>query len=283
MANIQHNALTSVHRIGHVSSSDPGAVGAYHVWVDTSVTPPRLKLRGAANSFWVDIGTMSDDLNHIATLTPSNTDLLQRVGSNWANRTLAQVKSDLALNLVPNVDATSRGNHTGTQPTSTISDFNSVTDGRIALGLGSANIYAYLLLDESAKVSTLGNDHTYVEIGTDPSGMEMTFVANDKAVARISAATNTFADSPGSPVASATTIIPTGNKFHVTGTTGITSISTTGVNDGTEIMLIFDGVLTVTNGSNLKLAGNFTTSAWDSLCLKLDGSNWVEKGRSSNN
>lgn len=88
---------------------------------------------------------------------------------------------------------------------------------------------------------------------------------------------------PYATVASASSLtIP---KFSqvvlVTGTTGITSISATG-HKGHTVRLIFADVLTVTDGSNLKLAGNFTTSADDVLTLVCDGTNWYEAARSAN-
>jgi len=86
----------------------------------------------------------------------------------------------------------------------------------------------------------------------------------------------------GANVASAATIAPTGNSFHVTGTTTITSVDAAGVIDGTTITLIFDGVLTFTDGSNLKLAGNFVTTADDSITLVKSGTNWYEVARSVN-
>lgn len=86
----------------------------------------------------------------------------------------------------------------------------------------------------------------------------------------------------GADVASAAAIAPTGNLFHVTGTTNITSITSTGIAAGTEITIIFDGVLTFTDGSNLSLAGNFVTSADDTITLKFDGTNWYEICRSVN-
>lgn len=87
----------------------------------------------------------------------------------------------------------------------------------------------------------------------------------------------------GDAIASAGTInIPTfGDVFHVTGTTGITSITATSCN-GRRITLIFDGVLTVTDGSNLKLAGNYTTTADDTMTLWCDATNWYEIARSVN-
>jgi pectate lyase-like protein len=68
--------------------------------------------------------------------------------------------------------------------------------------------------------------------------------------------------------------------FNITGTTGITSITASW--PSRNVQLKFAGILTVTDGSNLKLAGNFTTSADDMLELVCDGVNWYELGRSVN-
>lgn len=71
-----------------------------------------------------------------------------------------------------------------------------------------------------------------------------------------------------------------GNFFDITGTTSITSI--TAKTAGTFVILQFDGVLTFTDGGNLKLNGNFTTSADDIIGLISDGTNWYECFRSAN-
>ncbi len=69
--------------------------------------------------------------------------------------------------------------------------------------------------------------------------------------------------------------------ISVSGTTNITSI--TGGNwAGRIITLIFQGVLTFTDGSNLKLAGNFVTTANDTITLRGDGTDWYEMSRSAN-
>ncbi|MEW6212886.1 MAG: hypothetical protein AB1631_31470 [Acidobacteriota bacterium] len=86
----------------------------------------------------------------------------------------------------------------------------------------------------------------------------------------------------GAAVASASSITPTGNVFHVTGTTTITSITSTGITAGTTITMIFDGALTFTDGGNLRLNGNFVTTADDTITLVYDGSNWFEVARSVN-
>jgi hypothetical protein len=84
-------------------------------------------------------------------------------------------------------------------------------------------------------------------------------------------------------VASAGTLaIPVGARVvTVSGTTGITSITATG-HTGRTVTLVFAGILTVTDGSNLRLNGDFTTSADDTLTLVCDGTNWYEVARSAN-
>jgi len=86
----------------------------------------------------------------------------------------------------------------------------------------------------------------------------------------------------GANVASGTTITATGNLFHVTGTTTITSVSGTDITAGSTITIIFDGVLTFTDGSNLKLNGDFVTTADDTITLTNDGTNFYEITRSNN-
>ena len=95
----------------------------------------------------------------------------------------------------------------------------------------------------------------------------------------MSAATFSFAK--GSDVAStAAMTLGSGNIFDITGTTTITSI--TAGTAGTIVLLQFDSSLTVTDGSNLLLAGNFSATANDTMLLYCDGTNWFEIARSAN-
>lgn len=69
--------------------------------------------------------------------------------------------------------------------------------------------------------------------------------------------------------------------FSVSGTAAITSID--GGNwAGRVITLVFQGALTFTDGENLKLAGDFVTTADDTITLRGDGTNWYEMARSVN-
>ncbi len=91
-----------------------------------------------------------------------------------------------------------------------------------------------------------------------------------------------FADSAA--VASETaTVLGLGNLFHITGTTTITSVTICdAANNGRLVTLIFDGVLTFTDGSNLVLAGDFVTTAADTIQMVCDGTSWHETSRSIN-
>lgn len=83
-------------------------------------------------------------------------------------------------------------------------------------------------------------------------------------------------------IASAATlsILPCGDYFYVTGTSNITSIPASFPDR--RITLQFDDALTVVDGSNLRLAGNFVTTFMDTLTLVSDGTNWIECSRSPN-
>ena len=82
------------------------------------------------------------------------------------------------------------------------------------------------------------------------------------------------------PSATALVLLPDRDTMQVSGTTAITSIST--ATKGRTIVLTFQGVLTLTDGGNLKLAGNYVTTADDSIMLTCqDGTNWFEVGRAA--
>ena len=90
-----------------------------------------------------------------------------------------------------------------------------------------------------------------------------------------------FSFAKGSDVASATSItLGSGNFFDITGTTTITGITAKAA--GTVVILQFDSSLTVTDGTTLRMAGNFSATANDILVLISDGTNYYEVSRSAN-
>lgn len=89
-----------------------------------------------------------------------------------------------------------------------------------------------------------------------------------------------FHSNPTVASATTTTLPPYGELFTISGTTTITSVSASTA--GRRVTLVFSGALTFTDGSNLKLAGNFVTTADDAISLICDGTNWIETSRSVN-
>jgi Pectate lyase superfamily protein len=82
-------------------------------------------------------------------------------------------------------------------------------------------------------------------------------------------------------VASGASITPP--REHLVQVTGGTTITQIDPHEASYVMtLVFTGALTVTDGGNLKLAGNLTTTADDTLTLVSDGTNWFEVSRSVN-
>jgi hypothetical protein len=84
-------------------------------------------------------------------------------------------------------------------------------------------------------------------------------------------------------IPSAATIYPPQemDTVLISGTTGITSIFAS-LHQGRRVTLIFQDILTVTDGGNLKLNGNFTSAANSTLTVTCDGTNWYEVSRSTN-
>jgi putative cofactor-binding repeat protein len=93
----------------------------------------------------------------------------------------------------------------------------------------------------------------------------------------------TFNDPTSPVVASAASLtIPSGQDYvTISGNTNITFITPNG-HGGRRVTLGFSGTPTVTDGSNLKLAGNFVATADDTITLACDGTNWIECARSVN-
>lgn len=82
-------------------------------------------------------------------------------------------------------------------------------------------------------------------------------------------------------IASAATIAPaaTASVVSLTGTTTVTTITATFA--GHRITIISASTAQVTDGSNLKLVGNYVGAANSTLSLVCDGTNWYETGRTA--
>ena len=83
-----------------------------------------------------------------------------------------------------------------------------------------------------------------------------------------------------SPAGATLTLLPHSDFFVITGTNNITSVTASWPQR--VVTLQFQGILTFTDGSNLKLAGNLATSADDTITIVCDGTDWYEVARSVN-
>ena len=148
----------------------------------------------------VDLDTMESDiagkqasdsdLTAIAGLTPSNDDFLQRKAGAWANRTVAQVKSDLGLTGTNSGDQTSIVGISGTT-----AQFNTaLSDGDFTTLSGT---------------ETLTNKRITKRVGTEASSATSTPTADtvDMWTVTALAASDTFAAPTGTPTNGQTLLI----------------------------------------------------------------------------
>jgi hypothetical protein len=92
---------------------------------------------------------------------------------------------------------------------------------------------------------------------------------------------NNYTAEPVTVASAGTVFLPNfGRVFVITGTTNINALGNQW--RGRQVTLVFQGALTVGDTGSLVLAGNFTTTADDTLTLISDGVNWYEVSRSVN-
>jgi len=153
------------------------------------------------------------------------------------------------------------------------------TDGaKVQIGDCQINLNTRYGVEEGASATrTIVAGATYVQSNTLGE-----FLFNSNGRHKIGSGVLDYDIGTGDIIASAATItLPQGGDvFYITGTTGITSI--TASCRQRRVTLQFSGVLTVTDGSNLALAGDFITTSGDTLTLVCDGTTWVETSRSVN-
>ncbi len=185
----------------------------------------------------------------------------------------------------------------------------STDTGLILMGNGTEGVGIGANMDAAASLATgvtavvkdntttTGDTLFAVDAGDGEAGNLQEWRADDKSVLAsvdavgkmsaagldITAAGNiTYFDSVN-VASTATMTLPEGNLVHITGTDAITTMNTcNAANNGRLAHLIFDDVLTFTDGNNLKLAGDFVTTADDTIGLVCDGANWYEMSRSIN-
>lgn len=155
--------------------ADPGSPVDGEIWYRTDTDQYRGRRNGVSDSFAmmadVTAGGISASLfdaqslliaildnDPVALSLAASQVVGRRASGDIGAISYANLKTDLALDLVPNVDARARASHTGTQTAATISDFSAAADARIALVIDAAPA-ALDTLNELA--AALGDDANF--------------------------------------------------------------------------------------------------------------------------
>lgn len=151
-------------------------------------------------------------------------------------------------------------------------------------GIFSLTLKGYDLMAVTHKITFPDGQYMYLKLPANAKSVGLgKITCGDSPARTVKDITPQFADLKfiGQDLASATALPePTCDIHNVTGTTSITSITATNFPVGKRLVLTFAAALTFTDGNNLKLTGNYTTSADDSIELYYDGTNFFELNRS---
>jgi hypothetical protein len=194
-----------------------------------------------------NVQAYSADLAAIAALTLANDDILQRKAGAWTNRTLAQLKSDLSLNLVEN-----------TALSTWAGSANLTTLGTIATGTWNATAIAWAKVDKtgSSLADLATRSAADLNSGTLP-------------LARLSGITNTEIAAGAAIAYSKLNLTGAILNADLAGSIALSKLSITGTPDGTKFLRddgvwaaagggggLTVGTTTITSGANTKVLFN---------------------------
>lgn len=173
----------------------------------------------------------------------------------------AVTKAQVGLGNVPNVDATLRSNHTGSQLASTISDFSSAADARITAQKAQPNGLATLGGDGKLPTSQLPALAITDRFVVGSQAAMLALVAETGDIAIRTDLNKSFILS-GDPTVLANwqeLLTPTDLVLSINGQTGAVSLTTTNINEGTNLYFTTARVLaTLLTGLDTGLTGAIT-------------------------
>lgn len=192
------------------------------------------------------------DLTTFGGLTPSNDDFLQRKAGAWANRTVAQVKTDLSL----------AGSNTGDQTITLTGDVTGSGAGSFATTIGNDKVTAAMLADQDLKDVAgitrnrgdliVGGASAWVDLATGTAGQ---FLGTD--------GTDPIWREGGRSIYSATAVTTVSNT--VTSTTLLNNtpltLAANYMRVGDVYLITAAGTITNNTGSNQTITFNFGPAA----------------------
>jgi len=181
----------------------------------------------------------------------------------------------LDINLTPQVAALDNGGIINYDSANNTGMVNSKTKVNITAALAGGSVHRWSGAGPSFQF--FGN-----QIYTGDSALitACSFSATNASVANVDVYTNET--TPPTVASAAALTLPIGTRIaFISGVAAVTSLTALGF-AGRTVTLVFQGILTFTDGGNLKLAGNFVTTADDTITLLCDGTNWYEQSRSVN-
>lgn len=274
-------------------TTEPSTTYAYQVWGDT--TTGLIKVRNGANNAWVIMGQLADSTK--TSLFSSNLERLTIISDGKVG--IGDTTPSYELDVAGDINCTGAFKVNGVDIPTEAGLINAGTTGGSAtaytatpspaIAAYAANqIFAVFIhttnttTSPTINVSTLGAKNLKKQIGGskvnpavgDLQANTFALIGYDGTDAII---INPRTHSQGANIASASTVnldTATGDYVHVTGTTSITAIT---LSQGREGTVVFDGVLTLTNGASLILpsAANITTAAGDSAVFRGEASGVV--------
>jgi len=149
MTNKNHSDATSIHLGAYVASSDPGAVGAKKLWIDTTSGPPyQLKVRNAGNSAWgaVGIASASDTDNPIPAGFNSSISPILPASTHDTDGTEVDVTPDMGFSgiaIITELDLIYTGLATETVTVTITATFDDATTGVFTASANSNSTHGY--------------------------------------------------------------------------------------------------------------------------------------------
>ena len=239
-----------------IAGDIPTTINLYEAVRNTVLTGLSLLVGGAISAADTVLGALGKLQKQVSdNLTTLNTHI-----ANLSNPH-AVTKAQVGLSNVPNVDATLRSNHTGSQLASTISDFDTAADARITAQKAQPNGLATLGGDgklPTSQLPALAITDSFV-VGSQAAMLALIAETGDIAIRTDLNKSFILSGDPTILANWQELLSPTDSVLSVNGQTGVVVLTTTHITEGTNLYFTTARVLaTLLAGLDTGLTGAIT-------------------------